>query len=152
MQLPLTLAIISALMVDVGGHTYAIPAGSVVESLRFRPEEITRIGGRETLRLRDRIVPLFRLGSLFGHEDRPLGAHSYAVVLGRGEKRLGLAVDRLNGQQEVVIKALDPIVSGAGVGLAGATIMGDGRVVLILDVTAFFGDRRLQSARAGAVA
>jgi two-component system, chemotaxis family, sensor kinase CheA len=152
MQLPLTLAIISALMVEVGGHTYAIPAGSVVESLRFRPEEITRIGGRETLRLRDRIVPLFRLGSLFGHEDRTLGGHSYAVVLGRGEKRLGLAVDRLNGQQEVVIKALDPIVSGAGVGLAGATIMGDGRVVLILDVTAFFGDRRLQAARAGAVA
>jgi two-component system, chemotaxis family, sensor kinase CheA len=152
MQLPLTLAIISALMVEVGGHTYAIPAGSVVESLRFRPEEITRIGGRETLRLRDRIVPLFRLGPLFGHEDRRSGGHSYAVVLGRGEKRLGLAVDRLNGQQEVVIKALDPIVSGTGLGLAGATIMGDGRVVLILDVTAFFGDRRLQAARAGAVA
>ncbi len=152
MQLPLTLAIISALLVDVGGHTYAIPAGSVVESLKFRPEEITRIGGRETLRLRDRIVPLFRLGALFGHDDRTAGDRSYAVVLGRGEKRLGLAVDRLNGQQEVVIKALDPIVSGAGIGLAGATIMGDGRVVLILDVTAFFGDRRLQAARAGAVA
>jgi two-component system chemotaxis sensor kinase CheA len=152
MQLPLTLAIISALMVEVGGQTYAIPAGSVVESLRFRPEEIKRIGGRETLRLRDRIVPLLRLGPLFGHEDRRSGGPSYAVVLGRGDKRLGLAVDRLNGQQEVVIKALDPIVSGAGLGLAGATIMGDGRVVLILDVTAFFGDRRLQAARAGAVA
>lgn len=151
MQLPLTLAIISVLMVEVGGHTYAIPAGSVVESLRFRPEEITRINGRETLRLRDRIVPLFRLGPLFGHPGAP-GDHSFAVVLGRGEKRLGLAVDRLAGQQEVVIKALDPIVSTAGIGLAGATIMGDGRVVLILDVAAFFGDRRLLAARPGAVA
>jgi len=152
MQLPLTLAIISALMIDVGGYTYAIPAGSVVESLKFRPEDINRIGGRETLRLRDRIVPLFRLAQLFGHERRELAGHSYAVVLGRGEKRLGLAVDRLLGQQEVVIKALDPIVSAAGLGLAGATIMGDGRVVLILDVAAFFGDRRLLGARPGAVA
>ncbi len=152
MQLPLTLAIISALMVDVGGYTYAIPAGSVVESLKFRPEEVNRIGGRETLRLRDRIVPLFRLAQLFGHEGRGLLDHSYAVVLGRGDKRLGLAVDRLLGQQEVVIKALDPIVSAAGLGLAGATIMGDGRVVLILDVAAFFGDRRLLGARPGAVA
>jgi two-component system chemotaxis sensor kinase CheA len=152
MQLPLTLAIISALMVDVGGYTYAIPAGSVVESLKFRPEEVNRIGGRETLRLRDRIVPLFRLAQLFGHEGRALLDLSYAVVLGRGEKRLGLAVDRLLGQQEVVIKALDPIVSAAGLGLAGATIMGDGRVVLILDVAAFFGDRRLLGARPGAVA
>ena len=152
MQLPLTLAIISALMVDVGGYTYAIPAGSVVESLKFRPEEVNRIGGRETLRLRDRIVPLFRLAQLFGHEGRGLLDLSYAVVLGRGEKRLGLAVDRLLGQQEVVIKALDPIVSAAGLGLAGATIMGDGRVVLILDVAAFFGDRRLLGARPGAVA
>jgi len=152
MQLPLTLAIISALMVDVGGYTYAIPAGSVVESLKFRPEEISRIGGRETLRLRDRIVPLFRLAQLFGHEGRGLSGPSYAVVLGRGEKRLGLAVERLLGQQEVVIKALDPIVSTAGLGLAGATIMGDGRVVLILDVAAFFGDRRLLGTRPGAVA
>jgi two-component system chemotaxis sensor kinase CheA len=148
----LTLAIISALMVEVGGYTYAIPAGSVAESLKFRPEEVNRIGGRETLRLRDRIVPLFRLAQLFGHEGRGLLDHSYAVVLGRGDKRLGLAVDRLLGQQEVVIKALDPIVSAAGLGLAGATIMGDGRVVLILDVAAFFGDRRLLGARPGAVA
>jgi two-component system chemotaxis sensor kinase CheA len=152
MQLPLTLAIISALMVEVGGYTYAIPAGSVVESLKFRPEEINRIGGRETLRLRDRIVPLFRLAQLFGHEGRGPLDNSYAVVLGRGEKRLGLAVDRLKGQQEIVIKALDPIVSTAGFGLGGATIMGDGRVVLILDVAAFFGDRRLLGARPGAVA
>ena len=152
MQLPLTLAIISALIVDVGGHVYAVPAGSVVESLKFRPRDIARVNGRETLRLRDRIVPLLRLAQLFGHEERGPADHSYAVVLGRGEKRLGLAVDRLRGQQEVVIKALDPILSAAGVGLAGATIMGDGRVVLILDVAAFFGDRRLQPSRAGAVA
>jgi two-component system, chemotaxis family, sensor kinase CheA len=152
MQLPLTLAIISSLMVSVGGHTYAVPAGSVVESLKFRPEEITRMNGRETLRLRDRIVPLLRLAQVFGHEDRALTGRTYAVVLGRGERRLALAVDRLLGQQEIVIKALDPLVSPAGVGVAGATIMGDGRVVLILDIASFFGDRRLLIARTGAVA
>jgi two-component system chemotaxis sensor kinase CheA len=152
MQLPLTLAIISSLMVSVGGHIYAVPAGSVVESLKFRPEEITRMNGRETLRLRDRIVPLVRLAHVFGHEDRALPGRGYAVVLGRGERRLALAVDRLLGQQEIVIKALDPLVSTAGVGLAGATIMGDGRVVLILDIASFFGDRRLLMARPGAVA
>jgi two-component system chemotaxis sensor kinase CheA len=152
MQLPLTLAIISSLMVSVGGHTYAVPAGSVVESLKFRAEEITRMNGRETLRLRDRIVPLVRLAHVFGHEDRATQDRGYAVVLGRGERRLALAVDRLLGQQEIVIKALDPLVSTTGVGLAGATIMGDGRVVLILDIASFFGDRRLLLARPGAVA
>ena len=123
-----------------------------MESLKFRPEEITRMNGRETLRLRDRIVPLLRLAHVFGHEDRALPGRGYAVVLGRGERRLALAVDRLLGQQEIVIKALDPLVSTAGVGLAGATIMGDGRVVLILDIASFFGDRRLLMARPGAVA
>ena len=109
-QLPLTLAIISALMVEVAGRTYALPLASVVESLRFRRDEITRMNGRDTLRIRDRIVPLLHLGTAVrpprsaGPVDAP-----YAVVLGRGEKRIGLAVDRLKGQQEIVIKALDPL-------------------------------------------
>jgi two-component system chemotaxis sensor kinase CheA len=81
------------------------------------------------------------LAELFGTEARK-GEEGYAVIVGRGEKRLALAVDRLRGQQDVVIKALDPAVSEAVVGIAGATILGDGRVMLILDVAALFEGRR----------
>ena len=140
-QLPLTLAIISALLVEVSDRTYAVPLGSVIESLKFRPADVHTINGRDTLRIRDRIVPLVRLDVFFGLRAATEEAH-YAVVLGRGDKRVALVVNRLRGQQEVVIKALDPAVSGPAFALAGATIMGDGRVVLILDVAAFFEGRR----------
>jgi two-component system, chemotaxis family, sensor kinase CheA len=145
-QLPLTLAIISALLIDVSGRTFAVPLGSVVESLKLRAEEVQTIGGRETLRIRDRIVPLLRLSRVFGlpDEEGP-NVREYAVVIGRGDKRVGVVVNRLRGQQEVVIKALDPAVSGEAVGMAGATIMGDGRVVLILDVASLFDGKRLTS-------
>jgi two-component system chemotaxis sensor kinase CheA len=141
-QLPLTLAIIAALLVEVSGRTYAIPLASVVESLKLTAQEIHRVSGRETLRLRDRLVPLARLADLFGLPAAAAGGRSYAVVLGRGDKRVGLVVDRLHGQQEVVIKALDPAVSGAAYAVAGATILGDGRVVLILDVASLFEGRK----------
>src|SRR5678815_5090213 len=142
-ELPLTLAIISALLVEVSGRVYALPLGSVVESIKFSPYEVQTISGKPTLRLRDEIVPLVRLSTLFSLPE-PEGGKQYAVVLGRGDKRLGLVVDRLRGQQEVVIKALDVNVAGAesGMPMAGATIMGDGRVVLILDVAALFEGRR----------
>jgi two-component system chemotaxis sensor kinase CheA len=141
-QLPLTLAIIAALMVEVGGETYAVPLGSVVESIRFRPLDIVRINGHDTLRLRDRIVPLLHLARAFGIGPGSTQEGAFVVVLGRGEKRLGLVVERLLGQQEIVIKALDPVVSGAAFAVAGATILGNGRVVLILDVAALFEGRR----------
>ena len=137
-QLPLTLAIISVLLVEAGPETYALPLSSVVESLRVRPDEIHRINGKDTLRVRDRVVPLLRLSEIFGLGVDGASESHYAVILGRGEKRVGLVVDRLRGQQEVVIKALDQTVTRAAFGLAGATIMGDGRVVLILDVAALF--------------
>ena len=70
------------------------------------------------------------------------------MIVGRGEKRLGITVDRLLGQQDVVIKALDPVVAEAGVSVAGATILGDGRVVLILDTASLFESRRNRGARA----
>ena len=143
-QLPLTLAIISALLVEVAGRTFALPLGSVVESLRFRRDEVVRMNGHDTLRIRDRIVPLLHLSTAF---DLPRSAGTadapYAVILGRGEKRIGLAVDRLKGQQEIVIKALDGSVSGEAFGIAGATIMGDGSVVLIIDTLSLFEERRV---------
>ena len=108
------------------------------------------MNGRDTLRVRDRIVPLLHLAELFGAE-RAEAAEQYLVIVGRGEKRLGLTVRRLLGQQDVVIKALDPVVSEATIGVAGATILGDGRVVLILDVASLFeGRRRARAAGAEA--
>ena len=141
-QLPLTLAIISVLMVQVAGRPYAVPLSAVVETLRLEAAEIHRINNRETLRLRERIVPVLRLAALFGLEPGEPGERRYVVIVGRGEKRVGIVVDGLKGQQEVVIKALDPAVTGEVPVVAGATIMGDGRVVLILDVAALFEGRR----------
>jgi two-component system chemotaxis sensor kinase CheA len=146
LQLPLTLAIISVLMVDVGEEVYALPSGAVVESLRYAKRDLVRMNGRDTLRVRDRIVPFVHLAELFGRGGGE-GEQAYAVIVGRGDKRLGLSVDRLRGQQDVVIKALDAVASTEAVGIAGATILGDGRVVLILDVASLFDARR---ARAGA--
>ena len=141
-QLPLTLAIISALLVEASGRSYAVPLASVVESIKFGADEVRTINGREALRIRDRIVPIVRLATLFGLEPVPDAPKQYAVVVGRGDKRVAMVVDRLRGQQEVVIKALDASIAGATTGLAGATIMGDGRVVLILDVATLFESRR----------
>jgi two-component system chemotaxis sensor kinase CheA len=136
----------------VGGRTYAIPLGSVVESLKFRPQDVTRMNGRDTLRLRERIIPLAHLAELFGGAPEAGREGGYAVILGRGEKRLGLAVDRLQGQQEVVIKALDPTITSVTFAVAGATILGDGRVVLILDVAQLFEGKRKTTLGAAAQA
>ncbi len=146
LQLPLTLAIITVLMIEVNGATYALPSGSVVESLRYRGSEVVRMNGRDTLRVRERIVPLLHLST---HFDEAAGRREdgYAVIVGRGDKRLGLTVDRLLGQQDVVIKALDAVVAEGPIRVAGATILGDGRVVLILDIAALFEGRRGRGAR-----
>ena len=151
LQLPLTLAIITVLMVDVGDEVYALPSGVVVESLRYAKRDLVRMNGRDTLRVRDRIVPFVHLAELFGRQGLKRDS-AYAVIVGRGEKRLGLSVDRLRGQQDVVIKALDAVVSNASVGIAGATILGDGRVVLILDVASLFEGRRARGSGRGRVA
>jgi two-component system chemotaxis sensor kinase CheA len=141
-QLPLTLAIISVLMVEVAGRTYAVPLSSVVETVRLEAGELHRINNHETLRIRERIIPVLRLADLFGLEPGEADARRYAVIIGRGEKRVGVVVDGLKGQQEVVIKGLDPAVTGEAPVVAGATIMGDGRVVLILDVAALIEGKR----------
>ncbi|HEV8254068.1 MAG TPA: chemotaxis protein CheA [Vicinamibacteria bacterium] len=147
-QLPLTLAIIPALLFEVAGYAYAVPLASVIESVRLKDVELHRLHATETLRLRDRMVPMLRLRALLGFAGAP-GESAYAVVLGRGERHLALAVDRLRGEQDVVIKALDPAAAGE-VPLAGATILGDGRLVLVLDVAALFEGRRSERLLAGA--
>jgi len=147
-KLPLTLAIISALMVKAGSEFYALPLSSVVESLRLEPEDVHTINNHEVLRLRDRVLPLVRLTSLFATPllDGDGPGRYYIVVVGRAEKRVGLVVDKLMGRQEIVIKALDDYV-GETDGIAGATILGDGSVVLILDVAGLIEKNLLKADR-----
>jgi len=132
-KLPLTLAIISALMVGVSDEQYAIPLTSVVESIRVRDEDIHLVNNHEVINIRDRILPLSRLSSIFALPRSESGGNCYVVIVQSGNREMGIVVDSLLGQQEVVIKALDDYI-GSSVGIAGATILGDGKVVLIVDV------------------
>lgn len=132
MKLPLTLAIIQALLVDVAGEIFAIPLVSVIETVRINESEVHSFEGREVLKLRDSVLSLIRLDQVYELEGST-SEDLYVVVVGLAEKRLGFVVDRLVGQEEIVIKSLGEYLGG-NAGIAGATIMGDGRVRLIIDV------------------
>ena len=133
LTLPLTLAIIQSLLVEVEHETYSIPLSSVLETLRVREQDFHTIGGRKVLKLRDSVLPLLGLDAVFGvsRGDRR-SDFCYVVVVGVAEKRLGLVVSRLLGQQEVAIKSLGNYLGNVP-GIAGSTILGDGRVALIVD-------------------
>jgi two-component system chemotaxis sensor kinase CheA len=137
-KLPLTLAIISALMVESAGSVFAIPLANVLESLMVDEGDIHRVAAGEIFQLRDRLVPVFHLDRFFGLRDSAQMTERHMVIVGFGEKRGGLIVDRLVGQQEIVIKALDEYL-GNPPGISGGTIMGDGSISLILDAAAFLG-------------
>jgi two-component system, chemotaxis family, sensor kinase CheA len=139
-RLPLTLAIIQALLVDVGLETYAIPLGSVLETLKVQKREIKSVGGHAIIQLRGSTLPLISLQEHLGL-NKPLqhNEFAYVVVVGFGEKRLGLMVDGLKGQQEIVIKSLGELLANVP-GFSGATISGDGKVTLILDVGSLIHD------------
>jgi len=133
-KLPLTLAIIRAQLVCVGSNIYAIPIGSVQINLREPESSLKTVRGRETYLYGDRVLPIIRLNDVFGvprstSEDGRL----FIVVVRSGDEMVGLVVDRLMGQQEIVIKNLGGVV-GDIPGLSGVTILGDGRLALILDV------------------
>lgn len=140
-RLPLTLAIIQALMVGVREETYAVPLASVLETLLVTKEEIKLIGGQPMIQLRGDTLSLI---SLQEHLGLQMGENQedaiYVVVVGFGEKRLGLMVDELKGQQEVVIKSLGDLLGNVP-GFSGATIGGDGKVTLILDVSSLVNDK-----------
>jgi two-component system chemotaxis sensor kinase CheA len=136
MKLPLSLAIIPALMAEAADEVYAIPMSAVDESIKVREEDIHLINNHEVIRFRERVIPVVRLADFFGLERRKINKF-YLVILGRADKRLAIAVDRLKGQQEIVIKPLDETF-GKYYGIAGASILGDGRIVLIADVMAFW--------------
>ncbi len=132
-KLPLTVAIIQALLVEVECATFAIPLASVLEAVKVTKSDIKTINGRAVLNLRERILPLVRLADEFGIPSNDDVDESYVVVVAVGERRLGIVVDRLRAQEEVVIKSLGEYLAEV-TGVAGATITGDGKVVLILDM------------------
>ena len=164
-KLPLTLAIIPSLMVEVQGLSYAIPIVNVIESIRIDPAEVQHVGTNSFVRLRDRILPLRRLSDVFELQKiaeknwyTPQDSDSLEskdkrnnnaimnskftsrkkprilfVVVGSGENRVGLIVDRLRGQQEIVIKNLGRLL-GKISGVAGGCVLGDGQVALVADV------------------
>ena len=136
LRLPLTLAIIQSLLVEVEGEIYSIPLSSVLETIRVDQRQFHLIGGQEVLKLRDIVLPLIRLQRVFNVQSRgEADDFCYVVVVGAAEKRMGLVVTRLVGQQEVAIKSLGNYLANIP-GIAGSTILGDGRVALIIDPVA----------------
>ncbi len=136
LKIPLTLAIIQALLVGVQEEYYAIPLASVLETVRITSEEIYTVENRQVLRLRDEVLSLVHLADIFDVEKVfDNHDHTYVVVLGLAESKIGVIVDSLVGQEEIVIKNLGEYLKGMD-GIAGATIRGDGGVTLIVDVAA----------------
>lgn len=136
-RLPLTLAIIRGLLVRVGSGAYVVPISNIVETLLVREREIQRLPDSEVLVVRGTITPLVRLRSWFRGRIADDAVEDsdkrYVVVAGVADQRVGLIVDGLGGEQEVVIKSLGSNC-GDTRGISGATILGDGTVALIVDV------------------
>src|SRR5690606_8095275 len=130
LTLPITLAIIQALVVGVGDQRFAIPLTSVLETLLVDPAEILRSEDRELLNLRGEPLPLRRLAAEFELPPAPAGARQAVVVVGLGDSRAGLLVDRLDGQQDAVVKPIQGPVRSVR-GIAGATELGDRGTVLV---------------------
>jgi two-component system chemotaxis sensor kinase CheA len=133
-KLPLTLAIIQGLLVRVGSEIYSIPITSVIESLRIKPEDIQMIDNYEVFNIRNDVISLLRLNRLFGIKTEEQQEYNFIVIVGTAEKKMGFMVDSLIGEEDVVIKPLrDQFTNSPGI--AGASILGDGSVSLIIDVS-----------------
>jgi len=139
-QLPLSLAIIQALLVEVNGCTYAVSLTNVSEIIGMERNQIRTIDSREVLLLRDEVIPMVFLNKVFETEGKNSGAagYLYAVIVDINNEKVGLAVDNLIGKQEIVIKTLAGMLRDTKY-FSGATILGDGRVILILDAAAVAG-------------
>ncbi len=135
-RLPLTLAIIQALMVVVGGEKYAISLGSIQTIEDIEPGEIKLVQGKEVIHLRGTVIPLIRLNEIVDVEStKSPDANLVVVIVKKGDRMAGLVIDELIGQQEIVIKSLGKYIKQCKF-ISGATILGDGEVALILDANA----------------
>jgi two-component system chemotaxis sensor kinase CheA len=133
-RLPLTLAIIQGLLVRVGKEIYSIPIASVIESHRVKHDEIRTIDNYEVLNVRDEVISILRLNRLFGIKTESSDDVSFVVIVGSADKKIGVMVDALIGEEDVVIKPLHDQYTITP-GIAGASILGDGSVSLIIDVS-----------------
>ncbi|MBZ0243541.1 MAG: chemotaxis protein CheA, partial [Bacteroidales bacterium] len=139
-KLPLTLAIIQGLLVKVKAETYALPLSSVVEVVAIDINNVYTVNRQEVIRIRTEVLPIIRLDNALGvTTDKEDLEDRYVVVVGLGMQRIGLVVDELLGQQEIVIKSLGEYL-GTIPGIAGSTILGDGRVIMIIDVAELIQD------------
>jgi two-component system chemotaxis sensor kinase CheA len=133
-RLPLTLAIIQALMVVVGEEKYAVPLSSIKETVIVSRKEIKKVQKSEVIVLRGNVIPIIRLNRVLDIKQQNNGLENLTlVIVKKGEKDVGLAVDDLLGQQEIVIKTLGSFLKDIKL-IAGATILGNGEVALILDI------------------
>lgn len=135
LKIPLTLAIMQSLLVGAQEEYYAIPLASVMETIRVPIESIYTIEGKNVLRLRDEVISLVRLADVFNVKQVfESDSQAYVVIIGVAEAKLGVIIDTLVGQEEIVIKSMGDYLQNIP-GIAGATIRGDGRVTLIVDVS-----------------
>lgn len=135
-RLPLTLAIIQALMVEVGGEKYAISLGSIQTLEDIDPNEIEHVQAKEVINLRGTVIPLIRLNEVLDNEStKSPDENLLVIIVKKGDKLAGLVVDEVMGQQEIVIKSLGKYINKQKI-ISGATILGDGEIALILDTNA----------------
>jgi two-component system, chemotaxis family, sensor kinase CheA len=134
-RVPLTLAIVRALLADVGGERYAVPLAYVAETVEFNPRAVTAVRNREALLVRDLVIPTVHLRDLVLSRARPLPARRPTVILEVGERRTALVVDALVGQQDIVVEPFEA-PRGMPPFVGGATILADGAPALILDAAA----------------
>jgi two-component system chemotaxis sensor kinase CheA len=145
-QLPVTLAIADALIVTAGGQKFAIPQSAVREVMEVEPQSMKTFENNEVIHYRGGVLPVLRLARLFGLDEK-FNRAFHAFVVGQGLSAAGIAVDRILGQREIVVRAInDPLIQVPGI--AGATELGDGHVVLILDVAALVKQMRARSSGA----
>jgi two-component system chemotaxis sensor kinase CheA len=136
MRLPLTLAIIDGQLIRVGDHSYVVPLLSIIESVMVETKRISKYQGkRELYRLRDQLIPVIELGHLLGQTSWQRSQESLMVIVETEGQPIGLLVDELLAQQQVVVKSLETNYERVE-GLSGATILGDGSVAFILDTAA----------------
>ncbi|WP_457641137.1 chemotaxis protein CheA [Persephonella sp.] len=141
MKLPLTVAIIRTLMVGANDRMFAIPLYSVVEIVKYEPESVKNIGQFKSFMLRDEVFLLFSLNELFDIENEK--DKEFIVIVRVGEKNIAISVEDLFGEEEIVIKPLGKLLENVQ-GIAGATITGDGKVVLIVDTNSLINDKKSQ--------